>query len=98
MRFNDTFTRLLREKEQALRVKDHGTLKRVNTQIQFWTHERTRFLKGLKSSEKICKSLLKDIYLQSEQNKILVFCGLTDQADRICKYSYHGKNVKEITG
>lgn len=92
LRFNETFKKIIRDKEQAQRKNDKGALKRANEQSQFWINQRSLFLKSLKSSEKVCKSLLKDIYLQSEKNKILTFCGVTAQADAICKYSYHGKN------
>jgi superfamily II DNA or RNA helicase len=35
--------------------------------------------------------LLKDLYKNAE-NRILIFCGRSEQADKITKYSYHSKN------
>lgn len=52
---------------------------------------RRLFLSTLSSSSDACKRLLKDLYPESHR-KILIFCGTADQADRICKYSFHSKN------
>lgn len=52
---------------------------------------RKRFLNNLNSSLRVCRALLKELY-ENPKNKILIFCGLTEQADRVCKYSYHTQN------
>jgi superfamily II DNA or RNA helicase len=57
--------------------------------------ERKRFLNALNSSVKACRRLMKDIYYEDPECKILVFCELTKQADQISKYSYHGTEHQE---
>lgn len=53
-------------------------------------NERKRFLNSLDSSAGICRKLMQDIYIEDKDCKILTFCELTKQADKVCKYSYHG--------
>jgi len=48
---------------------------------------RMRALMDFKSKEDYAKLLLNDM-----EDKCLVFCNTQDQADRICKYSYHSNN------
>lgn len=77
--YNKTFSQLLKE--------EHPNKRRIEMlQIQ-----RKHFLSGLRSSRQVCRKLLGKLYIK-EDNKILVFCGLSDQADKICKYSYHSKS------
>jgi superfamily II DNA or RNA helicase len=61
----------------------------INKKLEFLVFERKHFLNNLKSSELICKRLMKDIYQQNKECKILVFCELNKQADAVCKYTYH---------
>jgi superfamily II DNA or RNA helicase len=63
--------------------------------IQMAQQGRKRFLGGLVTSQKICHKLMKKLYTDSEKNKVLIFCLLSQQADDICKYSYHSKNAKD---
>lgn len=53
--------------------------------------ERKHFMSNLSSAKNVCRKLIKDLYAD-EAKKILVFCGLSEQADAICKYSYHSKS------
>lgn len=53
--------------------------------------QRKQFMSSLKSARNICRKLLGELY-PDETRKILVFCGLSEQADAICKYSYHSKS------
>lgn len=55
---------------------------------------RKRFLENLESSREVVKSLLTVLH-KNEKNKILIFCGSTDQADSITKYSYHSKSEQD---
>ena len=48
---------------------------------------RMRALMEFRTKEKYSKKLLEDI-----EDKCLVFCNTQDQADRICRYSYHSTN------
>lgn len=71
--------------------------KRNQFAINLIKQGRKNFLGKLVSSQKICHKLMKKIYLETDSNKILVFCLLSQQADDICKYSYHSKNAKDNT-
>lgn len=51
---------------------------------------RKHFLSGLKTSENVVKWLLGTLAPANE--KVLIFCGLSSQADKVCKYSYHSLN------
>lgn len=48
---------------------------------------RMKVLMDFKTKEQYVKGLLEDI-----EDKCIVFCNTQDQADRICKHSYHSKN------
>lgn len=63
--------------------------------LKFLTFERLHFLASLESSAYICRELMKDLYNKDSKSKILIFCGVTEQADKVCKYSYHTKNQAE---
>jgi superfamily II DNA or RNA helicase len=64
-------------------------------QLKFLTFERLHFLASLDSSAYICKELIKDIKAKKPESRILIFCGMTEQADRICPYTYHTKNQED---
>ena len=49
---------------------------------------RMKALMGFSTKENYAKKLLTNI-----EDKCIVFCNTQDQADRICKYSVHSKNV-----
>jgi superfamily II DNA or RNA helicase len=65
--------------------------KRNQKQLEMLQIHRKQFLSALDTSRNICRRLLKNLHAV-ETNKILIFCGLTDQADSICKYSYHSNS------
>lgn len=52
--------------------------------------ERKQFLSSLQSSARVTKWLLKNLMGRNE--KVLVFCGLSKQADKVCANSYHSNN------
>lgn len=61
-------------------------------------HEKTLFrilrmtaLMRFRTKEKFAKRLL---FEESKNSKCILFANTTDQADRICEYSYHSKNKK----
>lgn len=66
---------------------------------KFWTTKRANFLWSLKSSRKAAKELLKQSLLGegNKSNKALVFCKRTEQAELICKHTYHSKNKESST-
>jgi superfamily II DNA or RNA helicase len=60
-------------------------------QIQYIQRNRKLFMSSLISGKNNCIDLLKRLHA-TITNKILVFCSLTDQADKITRYTYHTKN------
>jgi superfamily II DNA or RNA helicase len=71
----------------------------VKTQLNKWDkmrlngvqRRRKLFLQSLNSSKEATRCLIKKLY-GDHSNKILIFCGTTEQADKVCKFSFHGKN------
>lgn len=49
--------------------------------------QRKQFLSSLTSSVKATQWIIKN--LEKRKQKILIFCGLTEQANRICKHTYY---------
>jgi superfamily II DNA or RNA helicase len=95
---------LLNEKENAkylnYNLRFHQLLQQEQTprtkeRIKFLTFERLHFLAGLESSAYICRKLIKELREADKKAKMLIFCGSTEQADRVCQYSYHTKNSEE---
>jgi superfamily II DNA or RNA helicase len=85
IRYNKAFTSLLRD-EQTPAVKKS---------LEFLKTQRLHFIAGLESSAYICRRLMKELYDQDKNIRMLVFCGLKSQADKVCKYSYHGDNEED---
>lgn len=52
--------------------------------------KRKQFLSSLKTSENVTKWLLST--LKPANEKVLIFCGLSSQADKVCEHSYHSNN------
>lgn len=67
----------------------------VAQRLKFLTFDRLHFLAGLESSAYICRRLMLDLKYHNNKSKMLIFCGMTEQADRICKHSYHTKNQED---
>lgn len=61
--------------------------KKLQFNLQNSIRKRKQFLGNLESSKEITKLLLKN--LEKTNEKVLVFCEFTKQADEICKNSYH---------
>lgn len=80
LEYNDRFKTLLNKPQDALTKKQ---LERVQI-------SRKQFLSGLKSSVEVTKWLVDKLKTRNE--KILIFCGLSDQADKVCRNSYHSNN------
>jgi len=59
-------------------------------EMELLTRNRKLFLNSLKSSREVCKQLLDVV-----EGRKIVFSELTNQIDRICEYTYHGKNEGE---
>lgn len=82
LQFNKTFREYLMRDQTAA----------IKKRLEFLQIERSHFLAGLESSAYICRSLMRKLYLDNNDCKILIFCGLNSQADAVCKYSYHSEN------
>lgn len=63
--------------------------------MTFWLRKRKLFLNSLESSYLNCRKLMQYVYNQNNNNRVVIFCELTEQANRVCKYSYHGGNEEE---
>lgn len=62
----------------------------VENQLQWLQIQRKQFMQRLGSSAEVTKWLLAN--LRPKNEKVLVFCGLSEQADKVCKYSFHSNN------
>lgn len=82
LEFNQQFVRLLQDSKK-------------NTQeLEFLKIRRGQFLAGLESSAKVCKRLVNELI--KEGKKVLIFCNLSVQADKVCENSYHSKSVNNM--
>lgn len=80
LRYNERFTTLLNE----------FRTKHVESQLRWLQIQRKQFMCNLTSSAEVARWLLDSLRVKDE--KVLIFCGLSSQADKISKYSYHSKN------
>lgn len=81
--YNKQFKTLLNEVQTA-----HTKHKLEMLQIQ-----RKHFMSSLNSSADVTKWIIKN--LEPRDEKILVFCGLTEQADKISKNVYHSNSTDQ---
>ena len=63
--------------------------------MTFWLRKRKLFLNSLESSYLNCRKLMQHVYNQNHSNRVVIFCELTEQANKVCKYSFHGGNEEE---
>lgn len=63
----------------------------VERQLDWLKINRKQFLSRLQSSAEVTKWLIAN--LRKKQEKILIFCGLSEQADRVCINSFHSNNA-----
>jgi superfamily II DNA or RNA helicase len=63
--------------------------------MTFWLRKRKLFLNSLESSYLNCRKLMQHVYNENKNNRVVIFCELTSQANKVCKYSYHGRNEDE---
>ena len=62
----------------------------VNRKLEMLQIKRKHFMSSLKSSAEVTKWVVKNIDKNNE--KILIFCGLSEQADKVSENSYHSNN------
>lgn len=63
---------------------------KTNKDLDFLKIQRKQFLSKTKTSVEVTKWLVE--HLSKKQEKILIFCGLSEQADKVCQHSYHSNN------
>lgn len=61
---------------------------------RFFTNKRREFLYNLNSSYHHGRRLMRWLWEKDNKTRLVIFCQRTEQADRICKWSFHGKNEK----
>jgi superfamily II DNA or RNA helicase len=64
-------------------------------QINFLLGKRKEVLYNLESSYVAVRKVMGWLWKRNKQTRLVVFCERTAQADRVCKYSYHGGNEKD---
>lgn len=64
-------------------------------QFVFWTRRRKQFLNTLDSSYIHCRRIMQFLWNKNNKNRVIIFCEQTSQANRCCKYSYHGGNEQD---
>lgn len=63
--------------------------------IESIQRNRKMFLGNLDSSLHQARQLANHLYKKHPHNKIIIFCNFAEQADRVCKFSFHSKNEKD---
>lgn len=61
---------------------------------RFFVGQRREFLFNLNSSYKHCRRLMRWLWEKDKKTRLVVFAQRTEQADRLCRWSFHGKNEK----
>jgi len=61
-------------------------------QINFLLGKRKEILYTLESSYVHVRKVMKWLWDTDKKTRLVIFCERTTQADRVCKYSFHGKN------
>lgn len=62
---------------------------------KFWTMKRKEFLSNLESSVKHTRRVMRWLWNRNKQTRVVIFCQRTEQADKVCGFSFHGQNEKE---
>lgn len=95
LEYNKRFTSLLNEKKGYTSGMPPRSKKQIDSDLRFLSLERLHFLAGLESSAYICNRLIEAIHKERGDAKMLIFCGVTSQADKVSMHSYHTKNQKD---
>jgi superfamily II DNA or RNA helicase len=65
------------------------------TAARYFVAQRRELLFKAQSSYNHTRRVMKWVWQQNHKNRCVIFCQRTDQADLVCKWSYHGKNEKD---
>jgi superfamily II DNA or RNA helicase len=81
-------------------TKKIATLLKIQTpyddpEFQFFLRKRKQFLATLETSYLHCRKIMKHVYNKDHDNRVIIFCEQTSQADKVCRYSFHGKNEED---
>lgn len=63
-------------------------------QVNKFMSERRELLFNLDSSVSNCRKIMKWLWDKDKQTRLVIFSERTAQADRLCRWSYHGGNEK----
>lgn len=63
--------------------------------FQFWVRKRKHFMNKLESSIVETRKVMFEFYRRDHSNRLVIFCELTEVADKVCRYSFHGENEKD---
>ena len=63
--------------------------------FQFWVRKRKHFIHKLQSSVEETRKVMFEFYRRDHSNRLVIFCELTDVADSVCRYSFHGENEND---
>lgn len=61
---------------------------------RYFVNQRREFLFHLESTHKHTRKVMRWLWEKDNKTRLIIFCQRTEEADRICKWSYHGKNEK----
>lgn len=63
--------------------------------LLYWQSQRKEFLFNLDSSYHHTRKVMRWLWERNRNTRLVVFSQRTEQADRLCAWSYHGKNEKD---
>lgn len=77
------------------RIAKAYAAEKTEMQKNYLKGQRKEFLYALDSSYTHCRKIMDWLWRTNKQTRLIIFCERTAQADRVCKYSYHGGNAKD---
>lgn len=68
---------------------------RPKNQLNFLLGKRRELLFTLDSSYQHCRKIMSWLWNRDKGTRLVIFCERRTQADRVCRWSYHGENEKD---
>lgn len=68
---------------------------RPKNQLNFLLGKRREILFTLDSSFQHCRKIMSWLWNRDKKTRLVIFCERRTQADRVCRWSYHGENEKD---
>lgn len=78
-----------------MRIARAMAAEKTPQQINYHLGQRKELLYALESSRLAVRKIMTWLWNINKQTRLIIFCERTAQADKVCKYSYHGGNEKE---